>query len=81
MIISQFDNSDYDALWDEVTGDIILKPNGDIPRDPVTFPTILNYRTGLLCSLFFLPFFPFSISSFRAFGILFKQMYILNKLD
>ena len=22
--------------------------NGDIPRDPVTFPTIANYRTGLL---------------------------------
>ena len=31
--ISQFDNSDYDALWDGVTGDIMHKPNGDIPRD------------------------------------------------
>ena len=31
--ISQFGNSDYDALWDGVTGDIMHKPNGDIPRD------------------------------------------------
>ena len=34
--ISQFGNSDYDALWDGVTGDIMHKPNRDIPRDPVT---------------------------------------------
>ena len=41
--ISEFDNSDYDALWDG-RGDIAMhKPNGDIPRDPVTFPTIANY--------------------------------------
>ena len=46
MTISQFGNSDYDALWDGVTGDIMHKPNGDIPRDPVTFDTISNYRTG-----------------------------------
>ena len=45
--ISQFDNSDYDALWDG--GDIAMhKPNGHIPRDPVTLPTIANYRIGLL---------------------------------
>ena len=31
--INQFGNSDYDALWDGVTGDIMHKPNGDIPRD------------------------------------------------
>ena len=31
--ISQFGNSDYDALLDGVTGDIMHKPNGDIPRD------------------------------------------------
>ena len=29
-------------------GDIMHKPNGDIPSDPVTFDTILNYRTGLI---------------------------------
>ena len=46
--ISQFDNSYYDALWDGVTGDIMHKPNRDIPRDPVTFDTISIYRTGLL---------------------------------
>ena len=44
--ISQFDTSDYDALWDGVTGDIMHKPNGDIPRDPVTFDKISNYRAG-----------------------------------
>ena len=33
LIISQFDNSDYDALWDG-KGDIAMdKPNGDIPHD------------------------------------------------
>ena len=31
--ISQFDNSDYDALWDGVKGDIMHKPNVDTPRD------------------------------------------------
>ena len=45
--ISEFDNSDYDALWDG-RGDIAMhKTNGDIPRDPVTFPTIASYRTRL----------------------------------
>ena len=44
--ISQFDNSDYDALLNGVTGDIMHKPNGDIHRDPVIFDTISNYRTG-----------------------------------
>ena len=43
-----FGNSDYDELWDGVTGDIMHKPNGDISRDPMTFDTISNYRTGLL---------------------------------
>ena len=33
LTINQFDNSDYDALWDG-RGDIAMhKPNGDIP-DP-----------------------------------------------
>ena len=48
LVINQFGNSDYDALWDGVSGDIMHKPNGDIPRDPVTFDIISNYRTGLL---------------------------------
>ena len=48
FIISQFGNSGYDALCDGITGVIMHKPNGDIPRDPVTFDTILNYRTDLL---------------------------------
>ena len=33
VTISQFSNSVCDALWDGVTGDIMHKPNGDIPRN------------------------------------------------
>ena len=43
--ISEFNNSDYDALWDGKGGYRYGQTNGD---DPVTFTTIASYQTGLL---------------------------------
>ena len=49
--MSQLDHSDYDALRDGRVISLCTNPNGDIPRDPVTFPTIANYRIDLLLQL------------------------------